>query len=186
MYRNYLRIALRSFVNQKYYSLINTVGLALGIAACILILLFVEDELSYEKGFQNNRQIYRLVEDFPMGTHLSQSATVPFPTKNNLMTDFPEITQAALIFRPSSWGNTPVLKLKDQEYYEDNFIFAEHSFLDIYGFKFLEGDPKKALTGPNELVVTARTAKKYFGEDDPIGRRLKLGNFRDLKVIGVI
>ncbi len=186
MLRNYLQIAIRSFINQKYYSLINTLGLALGAAACILILLFVEDELSYETGFQNNRQIYRIVEDFPMGTHLSQSATVPFPTKNTLMTDFPEITNAALIYRPSSWGQTPVLKLSDQEYYEDNFIFAEHSFLDIYGFKFLKGDPKKALTGPNELVVTARTAKKYFGEDDPIGRRLNLGNFRDLEVIGVI
>jgi putative ABC transport system permease protein len=186
MLRNYLRISIRSFINQKYYSLINMFGLALGTAACILILLFVEDELSYEKGFPNNRQIYRLVEDFPMGTHLSQSATVPFPTRNTLMTDFPEITNAALIFRPSSWGQTPVIKLSDQEYYEDNFIYAEHNFLDIYGFKFLKGDPKKALNGPNELIVTASTAKKYFGDGDPIGKRLSLGNFRDLEVIGVI
>jgi len=178
MFRNYLRIAIRRFVGQKYYSLINTLGLALGTAACILILLFVQDELSYEKGFQNNRQIYRLVEDFPMGTHLSQSATVPFPTKNSLMTDFPEITHATLIFRPSSWGNTPVLKLNDLEYFEDNFIFAEHSFLDIYEFKFLKGDRKKALNGPNELIVTVSTAKKYFGDEDPIGKRLNLNNFR--------
>src|SRR5882762_2446510 len=186
MLRNYFRIAIRSFINQKYYSLINTLGLALGTAACILILLFVEDELSYEKGFRNNQQIYRLVEDFPMGTHLSQSATVPFPTRNTLMTDFPEITNAALIYRPSSWGQTPVIKLSDQEYYEDNFIYAEHNFLDIYGFKFLKGDPKKALNGPNELIVTASTAKKYFGDEDPIGKRLNLGNFRDMEVIGVI
>lgn len=186
MLRNYFKIAIRSFVNQKYYSLINTLGLALGIAACILILLFVEDELSYEKGFKNNQLIYRLVEDFPMGTHLSQSATVPFPTKNTLMTDFPEVTNTALIFRPSSWGNTPVLKLKDEEYYEDNFIFAEHSFLDIYGFKFIKGDPKKALTGPNELLLTASAARKYFGDADPIGQRLNLNNFRDLEVIGVL
>lgn len=186
MLSNYLKIAIRSFLRQKYYSLINTLGLALGTAACILILLFVVDELSYEKGFEKNDQIYRLVEDFPMGTHLSQSATVPFPTKNSLMTDFPEVINAALIYRPSSWGQTPILKLEDQEYFEDDFIFAEHSFLEIYGFKFIKGDPTKALKGPNELLLTATTAKKYFGEDDPIGKRLNLNNFRDLEVVGVI
>ena len=104
MLTNYLKVAFRRFFNQKYYSLINTMGLALGTGACILILLFVQDEMSYEKGFENNQQIYRLVQDFPMGTHLSQSATVPFPTKNTLVNDFPEITNAAIIFRPSSWG----------------------------------------------------------------------------------
>lgn len=186
MFRNYLKIAVRNFVQQKYYSLINILGLALGIAACILILLFVEDEISYEKGFTKNKEIYRLVEDFPMGTHLSQSATVPFPTKNSLITDFPEVTNAALIFRPSSWGQTPILKLDDHEYFEDNFIFAEHAFLEIYGFKFIKGDPEKALKGPNELLLTARTAKKYFGDEDPIGKRLNLNNFRDLEVIGII
>ena len=186
MFRNYFKIAVRNFVQQKYYSLINTLGLALGTAACILILLFVKDELSFEKGFTNNQQIYRLVEDFPMGPHLSQSATVPFPTKNNLMNDFPEVTNAALIFRPSSWGQAPVLKLEDEEYFEDNFIFAEHSFLEIYKFPFIKGDAAKALMGPNELVLTATAAKKYFGDEDPIGKRINLSNFVDLEVIGVI
>src|SRR5687767_7856837 len=116
MLRNYLKIATRNFISQKYYSFINTVGLALGTASCILILLFVWDELSYEKEFKEHDKIYRLVEDFPMGTHLSQSATVPFPTKNSLMADFPEVTNAALIFRPGSWGNVPILKIDDQEY----------------------------------------------------------------------
>ena len=125
MIRNYLKIGFRNFLQQKYYSLINTLGLALGIAACILIVLFVKDELSYEQAFENNEQIYRIVEEFPMGNHLSKSATVPFPVKKNLMNDFPQIKNAALIFRPSSWGNVPVLKLGDEEYFEDNFIFAE-------------------------------------------------------------
>ena len=186
MIRNYFKIALRNFVQQKYYSLINTLGLALGIAACILILLFVEDEISYEHGFANHQQIYRLVEDFPMGTHLSQSATVPFPTKKTLMTDFPEVTNATLIFRPSSWGQPAVLKLDDEEYFEDDFIFAEHEFLEIYQFKFIKGDPAKALRGPNELLLTQTAAKKYFGEEDPMGKRINLNSFVDLEVIGVI
>jgi putative ABC transport system permease protein len=186
MLRNYLKIAIRSFINQKYYSLINTLGLALGTAACILILLFVKDELSYEKQFARNENIYRLVEDFPMGTHLSQSATVPFPTKQTLMNDFPEVKNAALIFRPSSWGQTPVMKLGSEEFFEDNFIFAEHSFLEMYDFRFIKGDPAKALRGPNELLLTESAAKKYFGDEDPMGKRINLNNFRDLEVVGVI
>jgi len=70
MFRNYFKVAMRSFINQKYYSIINTLGLALGTAACILILLFVQDELSYEQDFRNHENIYRLVQDFPMGDHL--------------------------------------------------------------------------------------------------------------------
>ena len=186
MIRNYFKIALRNFVQQKYYSLINTLGLALGIAACILILLFVKDELSYEHSFENHHQIYRLVEDFPMGTHLSQSATVPFPTKDTLMSDFPEIKNATLIFRPSSWGQSAVLKLDDEEYFEDDFIFADHEFLEIYKFNFISGEPAKALLGPNELLLTQTAAKKYFGDEDPRGKRLNLNNFVDLEVIGVI
>ena len=186
MLRNYCKIAFRSFIQQKYYSLINTLGLALGTAACILIVVFVQDELSYERDFKNNGKIYRIVEEFPMGNHLSRSATVPFPVKNNLMADFPEITNAAIIFRPASWGQTPVLKLDDKEYFEDAFIFAEHSFLDIYDFKFIKGDASKVLKGPNELVITESISKKYFGDEDPIGKRLNLNNFRDLEVVGVI
>ena len=140
MLRNYLKVALRNFVNQKYYSTINTLGLALGIAACIMILLFVQDELSYEQSFENHDQVYRLVQDFPMGEHLSMSATVPFPTKNAMLEDFPDITNAALMFRPSAWGNTPVIRYGDEEYFEDDLIFAEHSFLEIYDFTLKEFD----------------------------------------------
>ena len=186
MYWNYLKVAWRSFMNQKYYSAINTIGLALGIAACILILLFVQDELSYESGFKNQGKIYRLVQDFPMGDHLSQSATVPFPTKGNMLTDFPEITNAAWVYRPSSWGNNSNIKYGDKEFFEDDFVFAESSFLEIYDFKFLKGDPETALKNANELLITETIAKKYFGDEDPIGKTLSLNNFRDLEIVAVI
>jgi putative ABC transport system permease protein len=121
-----------------------------------------------------------------MGNHLSQSATVPFPTKNTMLEDFSEIKNASLIYRPSSWGNTPLIKYDEDEYYEDHFIFADHDFLEIYDFSFMIGDPGKALVGPNELILTASAAKKYFGDDEAIGKRLNLNNFRDLEVIAVI
>ena len=102
------------------------------------------------------------------------------------MSDFPEVTNATLIFRPSSWGQSAVLKLDDEEYFEDDFIFADHEFLEIYQFKFLKGEPAKALMGPNELLLTRTAAKKYFGDADPIGKRINLNSFVDLAVIGVI
>jgi len=186
MFRNYLKVAIRSFINQKYYSVINTLGLALGTAACILILLFVQDELSYEQGFANHKNIYRLVQDFPMGNHISKTASVPFPNKNTLVEDFPEIQNTALIYSPGAWGNTPVIRYKDEEYFEDDFVYAEHSLLDIYDIKFVKGNPEEALKKTNELLITQRIAEKYFGDEDPIGKILNLGNFRDLEVIGVI
>lgn len=186
MFKNYLKVAWRSYMNQKYYSAINTIGLALGIAACILILLFVQDEISYEKDFKNEGKIYRLVQDFPMGEHLSKSATVPFPTKNTMQTDFPEITNTALVYRPSSWGNNSVIKKDDEEYFEDDFVFAEHSFLEIYDFEFIKGDQESALTKANQLLITESTANKYFGDEDPIGKTLNLNNFRNLEIVAVI
>ncbi len=100
--------------------------------------------------------------------------------------DFPSITRTALAYRPSSWGNPTLIKHGEYEFYEDDFIFVEHSFMEIYDFNFIKGDPSKALLGPNELVITESVAKKYFGNDDPMGNRLNLNSFRDLEVVGVI
>ncbi len=186
MFRNYFKVAVRNFINQKYYSIINTLGLALGTAACILILLFVQDELSYEQDFVNHEKIYRLVQDFPMGDHVSKTASVPFPTKNTMIEDFPEIKDAALIFSPGAWGNIPVIHYKDEDYFEDNYVYAEHSLLDIYDIKFIKGNREEALKKSNELLITESVAEKYFGDEEPVGKLLKLGNFRDLEVIGVI
>ena len=188
MLKNYIKIAIRSYVNQKYYSLINTLGLALGIAACLLILIYVQDDLSYEKGFKNHSNIYRLVEDFPMGEHLSKSATVAFPNKKAMMTDFPEIEKTALIFRPSGWGNPTVLKLEDEEYIEDDFIFAEHEFLEIFDFKFIEGDPTDALKGPNQIILTESHAKKYFGDVPALGKTISFNgpNAVPMEIVGIV
>ena len=186
MLKNYLKVAWRSFIGQKYYSAINTLGLALGIAACVLILLFVQEEISYESGFKNQGKIYRLVQDFPMGDHLSVSATVPFPTKRTMLNDFPEISNAALIFRPSSWGNNSIMKIGDKEYFEDNFVFAESSLFEIYDFNFVYGEPENVLKNSNEILLTETIAQKYFGDENPLGKEISLGGFRDMAVVGVI
>ena len=187
MLKNYFKVTVRNFINQKYYSIINIVGLALGISACILILLFVQNELSYEQGFKKSDKIYRLIQDFPMGNnHVSKTASVPFPTKNTMITDFPAIANATHIYRPSSWGNPSLLKNTDDEYFEDKFMFAENSFFEVFDLKFIKGDPATALKGANQLLINASTAKKYFGDEDPIGKTLNLNNFRDLEIVAVV
>lgn len=186
MLKNYFTIAIRSFLNQKYYSLINTIGLAMGMASFVLIVLFIRDELSYEKTFPNRDRIYRLVENFPMGEHLSKSATVPFPTRTMLMNDFPAVTNAALMFRPSSWGNAPLMRVGDESYFEDGLVYAEQTLQQIYQFPYLAGDPATALTGPNKVVLTRSVAEKYFGRETALGKSVNLGGFRDLEVTGVM
>jgi putative ABC transport system permease protein len=186
MLKNYLKVTIRSLINQKYYSIINTLGLSLGLTACILIFLYVQDELSYEHTFKNHENIYRLVQDFPMGDHLSQSATVPFPTRPTIVEDFPSIEKAALLFRPSSWGNAILIKDGEDEYYEDDLVFAEPQFLDIYDFSFIYRDQNSEFNEPNELILTESTSKKYFGDENPIGKILQVGGGIDLKIVGVV
>lgn len=186
MFKNYLKVTIRSFISQKYYSIINTLGLSLGLTACILIFLYVQDELSYEHTFENHENIFRLVQDFPMGDHLSQSASVPFPTKPNMLEDFPAINKAALIFRLSSWGNSILIKHEEDEFYEDDLIFIEPEFLDIYQFNFLDKDPTSTFNEPFELILTETTAKKYFGDEKAVGKVLSTGGSSPLKIVGVI
>lgn len=187
MFRNYLLVTFRSLINQKFYSIINTLGLALGIAACIIILLYVQDELSYEKAFKNHENIYRLVQDFPMGDHLSQSATVPMPTRNRLPEDFPEVKHASLIFRPSSWGQPLSINHKNVLHYEDDFIFADHGLLDMYDLKFVGSTPKNALQEPNEIIISSSKAQQYFGDKNAVGETLNIGGPGgiNLKIVGV-
>lgn len=186
MFKNYLKVAVRSLIRHKFYSIINISGLAIGIMACLLILLFVQDELSYDKFYDQSDQIYRVTQVLPMGAKVSHTATAPWPLTQTLLTDFPEILAGAKIHRPSSWGNVPVIKYEDQSYLEEDWIFADASILDIFNFNFTKGAPERALKSPLHVVITESTARKYFGNDDPIGKTLNYNNNRDWEVAAVI
>ena len=121
-----------------------------------------------------------------MGDHLSRSATVPFPNKPSMLEDFPAIDKASLIFRPSSWGNSILINHKEDDYYEDDLIFVEPEFLEMYEFTFLEKDPESQFTEPFELILTEPTAKKYFGDEKAVGEVLDVGGGISLKVVGVV
>ncbi|MEM8965017.1 MAG: ABC transporter permease [Bacteroidota bacterium] len=186
MLRNYLKIALRNLARYKQMTLINILGLAVGMTACILILLFVQYELSYDRYHEKADRIYRISRQFlnPDGAvnlHLGHLAP---PFEPLLAEDFSGIIQqSARLFS----GNPLITyEVGNKQIIENDFFFAEPEFFNIFTFPFIEGDPITALNAPNSLVLTESTAKKYFGNEDPIGKILNFDNEIDMKVTGVV
>lgn len=184
MLKNYFKIALRNLLRQKLYAFINVFGLALGVACCLLILLFVEHEWSFDKFHQKADRTYRaiIVEHKADGTTIGSSYQ-PLPLASTLQVEYPEIEQFVRIFTGGgavSYGD---------KHFSESFIFTDPALFEMFDFRAVQGDPAKALTDPNAVVITRRIAEKYFGEEDPIGKQLVTKNWRgqvDVIVAGVV
>ena len=182
MFKNYLHIALRNIKKHKGYSLINILGLAIGMACCILITSYVLYELSYDKYHENAGSIYRLKSDAQIGdNHLHIPKSSP-PMSGYMVENFPEVTNAV---RFRELGNAPV-RYRENQYYEDRIYYTDNSIFDIFTFPLLIGDPKTALKTANSIVITEDVAKKYFGEEDPIGKVLTVDESDDYTITGVL
>lgn len=179
MLRNYLKIALRNILRHKAYSAINIAGLAIGMASSILILLWVQNELSFDRFHKNADQIYRIVVD----ASGFKAAVNPAGMPSGLQAATPEIKNTVRISHPNitlfDAGN-------DRKFEEKNVFYADSTFLDFFSFQLLKGDRKTALQRPDGILLTASTAKKYFGDQDPIGHTLKKNNGSLLTVTGVL
>lgn len=182
MFINYIKVAIRNIMKNKVYSFINILGLAVGIACCIAILLFVRDELSYDKFNINGNEIYRLCINVKVGNTEAHSPKSPPPMGAALLHDLPEVLGFTRI---RNFGY-PVLRYKDKTFSEERFFDVDSTFFDIFTVKFLEGDPKVALTQPNNVVITESMAKKYFGNEDPMGKILNADRNTDWIVSGVV
>jgi len=178
MISNYMKVALRNIRKYKGYSFINITGLAVGMACFILILLWVQNELSYDKHHEKADRIYRIIYGFD-----EPIALTPAPMAKVLMETFPEVEYTG---RFRDYG-TFLVTHKNKRFNESDVFFGDHALYDIFTMPFLKGDPSKALTEPNSIVLTAPTAYKYFGNQDPMGKMLKLDNQDILyKVTGVV
>jgi putative ABC transport system permease protein len=184
MFKSYLKIALRNMIQQKGYSIINILGLSLGIASCILIMLYVKQELSYDRFHRDCERIYRIeVEDIrPEGKGIY--ASTPAPYTPVLKEDYPEIEKITRVYFMDR--KLVATASGGKKFYEDRFIFADPDFFDIFTFPVVKGNPTHLLSNPNSLVLTASTAGKYFGDENPVGKTIKLDNTYDFKVTGVI
>ena len=182
MWKNYLNTAIRNLWKQKYYTLINVLGLALGLACFLFILAYVKDELSYDRYHEKADRIYRV--DFK-GTVFGQDFDMPEvgdPLGPTVLRDFPEVEQQARLRRRGSF----LVRHKDNTYREENVIFADSTFFNVFSFPLLKGDSRTVLAEPNTLVITPALARKYFGEQDPIGQTLILDNDYPYRVAGLM
>ncbi len=189
MLKNYVKIALRNVARHPGYSFINVFGLALGMAACLLILLFVQDELSYDRFHANAERIHRVVPG-PKADGQPSNANGAFSWAPTLKEDFSEI-EHAVRFRKMGWGEKRVVARGDQRFAEEHFFFADSTVFDVFTFPFVAGDPAGALDEPNTLVLTETMAAKYFGKEAPLGQVLQIdayndGQFNDYRVTGVL
>jgi len=181
MFKNYMKIAFRSLKKHKGYSFINISGLAIGMAVCILIMMWILNELSYDKYHEKADRICRLTIDIEVGSmlHTPVSLTAAGPA---LVKDFPEIITTARVDRP----NRVSVKYQEKIFQEADVGFAENAIFDIFTFPFISGDPKTALEAPNTVVITESMAKKYFDDKDPLGKILRFNNDTDFSVTGVV
>lgn len=181
MLRNYFVVAWRNLLRHKLYSLINISGLAVGMASCILILLYVRHELSYERFHENAEQIYRASLERPSG---SRNVSTPLPLAPTLVEEFPEVVRAVRLFNPDN--PVPLVRHGNRRFYEKNFFFADADIFELFSFSLIQGDPQRALADPFSVVLTEETARKYFGDQEPLGKTIHFKNWLDLKVTGVL
>jgi len=181
MLKNYLKIAFRSLKKHKGYSFINISGLAIGMAVCMLIMIWILNELSYDRFHEKADRICRVTMDIKIGSilHTPVSLTAAGPS---LVDDFAEVITAARIGRP----NRISVEYEDRLFQEADVGFAENAIFDIFTFPFVSGDLKTALEAPYSVVITESMARKYFGDEDPLGKMLRFNNEKEFSVTGVV
>ncbi len=182
MFKNYLKVVLRNIAKHKGYTFINIAGLAIGLGCCILILLYIQVELSYDRFHQNADQIYRVVSEFGEKGSARLGANTSYPIAPNLKADFPEVLEAVRIRRAFK----PIISYEDKIFREDRFFFADSTFLDFFAFPILKGDRKTVLRQPNSLVITEETARRFFGDEEAIGKTFTYDNLFEFRVDAVI
>lgn len=184
MLKNYFKIAYRNLWRNKGFTFINIFGLAIGIATCLIIMLFVQNELSYDRYNEKAERMVRVVFRGKMqGGNINESTVMP-PTAQTLKAEFPEVQQATRI---RSYG-TPRINYGNKSFKNDAFAFVDSNFFEVFTLPLIQGNPKTALAEPNSIVITKALAQKYFGSEDPIGKMLsfKDGINAPYKVTGVI
>jgi putative ABC transport system permease protein len=177
MFKSYLKIARRNLLKRKGYSLLNIGGLAVGLAVCLMILIFVHDELSYENFHTDKDRIVRIETQNlePNGAVRSRSASLAPGFVPYLQRDFPAIEKIARLLSFNMFGDTFV-RLGDKSFREKKVYLAEADLLDIFTLPFTEGNPRTAISDPNTIVLSESTARRYFGKEPALGKTLTVDN----------
>jgi len=183
MFRNYLKVAFRNLWKNKGYSAINIFGLAVGLATCLLILLFVWDEFSFDRFHEKADRIYRIDSDIKFGGSAMRIAVSSDPMGATLKKDYPQVEQYTRIYASSG---AKLLKKDDAYINEEKIAYADSTFFDVFSFPLISGNPKTALNDPNTAVVSESAAIKYFGTTQAVGKVIETNDKVNYKVTAVM
>lgn len=178
MLKNYFVIALRNLLRQRVYTIINIIGLATGVASCLMIVMFVANELSYDKFHSKHERIYKIGLERKYPTHSTLYAVIPHSYGDVIQADFGEVEQVVKFGGPFNNGGVSYKNEKGEEkVFEENFVCAADSnFFSVFDYKIVKGNPAQPLAKNTDVVITESTASKYFGTEDPIGKILRVFN----------
>jgi putative ABC transport system permease protein len=183
MLRNYFKIAWRNLSRYKGYTFINIAGLSIGIACCLVIFLFVQDELSYDTFNAKADRTYRIVNHRVNESSQMDMARTPPAYGPTLKNDFAEVEQVARIFE---FGSKQLVAYADKKFFEPDILLADSTFFDVFSFSLIRGNPDQVLRGPNSIVLSETMAHKYFGDQDPIDKVLTMDGTYKFRVTGVM
>ena len=181
MLRNLIVISLRNLLKGKFYTIINILGLTLGITCSLFLIFFVRDELSYDRFFKNGKDIYRVVSNITETDNQFQWAVAQIPFAPTAKREFPEVMDAVRL----SGAGRMIFKKDGENFYEENMVYADSNVFHVLTLPFIQGDPVKCLYEPNSVVLTESMAKKFFGKADVVGESLE-GENQSFKITGVI
>jgi ABC-type antimicrobial peptide transport system permease subunit len=182
MIRNYLKMTLRHIGRYKGYSLINILGLAIGIAGCLLILLWVLDELGYDRFHQKAPHLYRVEENQHYTGRLFHVNVTPYPIAPALVKEIPEIKDATRFV----YSGGQLFTYEKKAFFENSIWAVDPSFLQMFTFPLARGNRDTALTEPQSMIISGEIARKYFGDSDPLGKSIIVNNEKSFKITGVL
>jgi putative ABC transport system permease protein len=182
MLKNFFTIAVRNIRKDKFYSLLNIAGLTIGITCSLLLLLYITDELSFDRYHKNAGKIYRIVSHIQEPDKAFSWGVTPPPTAKALKADYPSVESYVRFFP----NGRVAFQLGDKRFFEDNIYAADSNVFQVFTYKFIEGDPKTAMSQPGSIVLTRSVAEKFFGRSSALGQSLRRDDTTAYKVTGVI
>ena len=190
MLKSNFKVAFRNLLKHKIYSFLNLAGLSVGIACFMLILIYVQNERSYDRHFKKTDRIYRLNVEYNIGDKIDTYANVPRPLAPTLKKDYPEVMEAARIVKLNRLTGNPVLlrdsETKTREIQEDLVFYADSTFFNIFDHPFLQGNPETALRAKNTVVITEKIAHALYGDENPLDKTIEIDAGQEYRITGII
>src|SRR5688572_3148153 len=178
MLHSYLKIALRSLARTKVYSLINILGLSLGVACCLLLALYVQDEFGYDRHHERLNDLYRIDTQFESDVvGFDKLGSVSPPITMTLKDELAEVEAAARVV--PTFGSANLIQYEGKKFFESNAYVADSTLFDVLTYEFIEGNPKKALADANTVVITEALAKKIFGGESALDKSILISQGGD-------